>query len=51
MDPKTKEFDQNVVIIKIMDVGGAPVAVYYSDNNMILGHDYVSSFKIKNEQW
>ena len=49
-DSKTKKFDQDVIIIKIMDVGGSPIAVYFSDDNKVLGHDYISSFKIKNEQ-
>jgi hypothetical protein len=46
-DSKTKKFDQEVIIIKIMDMGGSPVAVYYSDDKKVLGYDYVSSFKIK----
>lgn len=46
-DPKTKNFDHNVIIIKIMELGGSPVAIYYSDDNKVLGYDYISSFKIK----
>lgn len=43
---KTKEFDKEVVIVKILELCGSPEAIYYFIDNGVLDHDYINNFKL-----